>query len=235
MKIAIMQPTYLPWLGYFAMMDQVDEFVFFDSVQFAGRSWQQRNRIKTGNGEQMLTIPVSKKGKRDQLINEVEIQSEADFAASHIKTISMAYSRAPHFKEYSPAFFDILNKKHDRLADLTMELITHFHSVLGLQCRFSKSSQMDVSGTKADLLADICQKLGADTYLSAVASRDYIEESTAFQDRNISVLYNEYDHPQYSQLFGDFLPYMAIVDLLFNEGPRSIDIVRSGIRQRISA
>jgi hypothetical protein len=231
MRIAIMQPTYLPWLGYFAMMDQVEKFVFFDSVQFAARSWQQRNRIKTGNGELMLAIPVSKKGKRDQLIREVEIQTASEFPTNHIKAITMAYSRAPHFQAYAPQIIEVLEKKHVLLADLTIELIQTIHDLLGLRCSFMRSSELDVDGSKADLLADICSKLNANVYLSAPGSREYIELSDAFQTRNIEVIYNEYHHPQYHQLFGEFLPYMGAIDLLFNEGPNSLAVLRSGIKQ----
>lgn len=228
-RIAIMQPTYFPWLGYFAMMDRVSEFIFLDSVQFAARSWQQRNRIKTANGELMLTVPVSKKGKREQLISEVEIAYSSDFPDKHVKAVTMAYRRAPYFDKYAPDIFAVLEKKHLRLADMTIELIKHVQGLLGIQCRVLRSSELDVAGNKAELLAQICDSRGAQVYLSAPGSRDYIIESDAFSRRRIDVVYHEYLHPVYKQLYGEFAPYMAVVDVLMNEGPASADIIRGGI------
>jgi hypothetical protein len=233
MRAAIMQPTYLPWLGYFAMMDQVDVFVFLDSVQFNARSWQQRNRIKTAHGEQMLTVPVSKKGKRDQLISEVCIQTESSFVQDHKKAMQMSYSKAPFFAEYSRAIFSVLERGHTSLCDLNIDLIQAGCDSMGLQCKFLRSSELSCDGAKADLLVSICKAIGATTYLSAPGSRAYIEESTAFQDANIDVVYNDYHHPEYHQLYGEFLPYMAFVDLLFNTGPAAHEVLISGIQSRV--
>jgi hypothetical protein len=182
-----------------------------------------------------LTIPVSKKGKRDQLINEVEIQYGGEFPNNHIKAITMAYSRAPYFAEYSPKVLAVLEKRPALLADFSIEMIETVNSLLGLECKLMRSSSLTASGSKADLLADICSQLGANVYLSAPASREYIELSDAFQTRGIDVVYNEYHHPQYHQLFGEFLPYMGVIDLLFNEGPRGLEVLRSGIREPVGA
>ncbi len=228
-KIAIMQPTYFPWLGYFALMDRVDEFVFLDSVQFERRSWQQRNRIKTANGVQLLTVPVMKKGLRQQKINEVEIQQDVNYIAKHIGSISAAYSKAPFYDRYREDLFSVLAENYTKLSDLTIGLTVKLKNMLGIECCLCKSSDMDVSGTKADLLANICEQLSATQYISPVGSRGYLEASTAFQEKNIAVEYNEYIHPEYPQLFGTFEPFMSIIDLLFNTGPDSLAIIRSGV------
>lgn len=226
--IAIMQPTYLPWIGYFGMIDRADIFVFLDSVQFARRSWQQRNRIKSANGEQMLTVPVLSKGARNQTIAEVQVDRGSRFAEKHRRAIEHALGKAPHFKDHAGGLLDVLNAGHERLADLNIELITWASAALGISSRFVRSTQLDVQGAKAELLADICRTLEGDVYLSAPGSRDYIEGSDAFDVRGIAVRYHDYQHPTYPQLHGAFAPYMSAVDLLFNVGPHSLQSIRSG-------
>lgn len=229
MKAAIMQPTYLPWMGYFALMDQVDEFVFLDSVQFTRRSWQQRNRIKSPQGEHCLTIPVFKKGLRDQLIKDVVIDKSSDYARDHMMTIKLSYAQAPYFKEYHQEIFSIFERGHERLADLTIDLIVRLKDVLGIKTKCLKSSDLNIDGKKDGLLSDICLHLKVDHYVSPVGSKVYLLDSPEFTDKHIQVSYNEYQHPEYHQLFGSFLPYMSVIDLLFNEGPKSLEIIRSGI------
>lgn len=223
-----MQPTYLPWIGYFGMIDRADVFVFLDTVQFARRSWQQRNRIKTANGAQMLTVPVHKKGARDQKIAEVQIDSESHFAEKHIRAIEHALSKAPFFEDYAAGLFGILQAGHPKLADLNIALITWLAETLGISCRVLRSSQIEAGGTKADLLASICAALDGEVYISAPGSSDYIENSDAFDNHGIRVAYHRYEHPTYPQLYGDFEPYMSAIDLLFNLGPQSLERIRSG-------
>ncbi len=230
MRVAIMQPTYLPWLGYFGMIDQVDTFIIFDSVQFAKRSWQQRNQIKTANGPKWLTVPISSKGKRGQLINEVEIDTTRNFQTTQIASLESNYRKSPYFLEYSPELFSLLEKSHVHLSELTVELIEWFCGMLGITTPIKYSSKMENAGTKADLLAMLCGQVNATEYISAPGSREYLEQSDAFDKRGIPIKYNEYDHPVYPQLFGDFTPYMSIVDLIFNAGPESLSIIRKGYK-----
>jgi len=226
----IMQPTFLPWIGYFAMMDRAQHFVFLDSVQFAKRSWQQRNQIKTASGAQWLTISVLSKGLREQLIADVRIDHSSECIEKTIKTLTASYSKAPYFKEYSEPLFRILQKKHEFLADLNIEFICEIARILGINTEFIRSSQMGVEGRKADLLATIAEKLKTTTYISALGSKDYLDESTAFAERNIKICFNHYEHPQYPQLHGEFVPYMCVLDLIFNVGPKSLEMIRSGCR-----
>jgi hypothetical protein len=226
-RLAIMQPTYLSWLGYFSLMDRVDYFVFLDSVQFERRSWQQRNRIKKSNGIQMLTVPVLKKGKRDQKIFEVEIDPNSRFREEHENAINSAYASAPYYKQYAEGLLDVLKRGHTHLAELNIDLISFVRDELKIETDFCRSSDMDVNGSKADLLADICQQLDADEYVSPVGARGYMEMSSAFADRGIKVSYHDYLHPHYSQLYGTFEPYMSAIDLLFNEGDDSRSVLRS--------
>lgn len=230
--VAIMQPTYLPWIGYFAMIDQVDEFIYLDSVQFARRSWQQRNRIKTAQGEMMLTIPVLNKGFRDQTLAETVIAADSNFGQKHWRSIEAAYGRAPHFAAYAPAFAPLFADPPARLADFTIDLIDTICGIFGITTPRRRSSTMISQGSKADLLANLCREAGAERYLSAPGSRDYIEASTAFADLGVDVDYHGYEHPVYPQGKGDFLPYMAAIDLLFQQGAeRGLDMLRAGVKQ----
>lgn len=226
--LAIMQPTYLPWIGYFDLIDQSDQFVFLDSVQFEKRSWQQRNRIKGPEGIHWLTVPVQTKGKHDQLIQDVQLSKTEDFPDKHIKMIQFYYAKAPFFKPYFEELRSILSKDHDKLSDLNIELIEWACSKLAIQKPFRRSSSLGCSGRNVELLVNICKLLGATRYLSAQGSKVYIDEHNLFGPRGIELIYHDYQPHAYSQLFGPFVSHLSILDLLFNHGPGSIAILRKG-------
>jgi hypothetical protein len=228
-RVAIMQPTYLPWCGYFGLMKYVDIFIFLDSVQFAKRSWQQRNQIKTPQGAQWLTVPVASKGKRDQMISEVELDNSSNFVSNHRKSIESNYAKAPYFKELGPALLAHIEGQMF-LADLNIGVIERCRKLLGIETNMLRSSLMQGKGAKADLLASLCEEVGATEYITVPGSKDYLDESSAFADIGVPVRYFNYRHPEYPQLFGDFLPYMSVIDILFNCGDHSADLVHSGIR-----
>lgn len=227
-RVAIMQPTYLPWCGYFALMQSVDLFIFFDSVQFARRSWQQRNQIKTAKGAQWLTVPVVTKGKRDQTIAEVEIDSSAHFASAHRKSIELNYSRAPFFDALAPDVLSLIEKPRELLAELNIDLILQMKEMLGIATPVAQSSELSGAGVKADLLASLCSNVGASEYVSPPGSRDYIEQSDAFDKIGVPVRYLQFAHPEYPQLFDGFLPYMSTIDMLFNYGHQSLSLIETG-------
>ncbi|MEC9368528.1 MAG: WbqC family protein [Pseudomonadota bacterium] len=229
-SVAIMQPTYLPWMGYFALMDRVDQFVLLDCVQFERASWQQRNRIKGPTGEQMLTVPVFKKGLREQLISDVRINAEAGFPESHIRAIDNCYARAEFRDAYFPPLRAILSRSHEKLMALTIELIGWLADALGISTPRVVAGSLGAGGRKADLLADICGRLGADTYVSPPGAQNYMERNEAFDRAGIRVVTHSFEHPRYTQLHGDFVPQLSVIDLLFNEGPGSSAILRSGLR-----
>lgn len=233
--VAIMQPTYLPWLGYFALMDCVDTFVYLDSVQFARRSWQQRNRIKSSTGEVMLTIPVAKKGLREQKIAEVEIIYGPEFPRRHIDIITANYRGAKFFDTYSPALYGLLESGNRKLADLTISIVEWLAETFGIATRRVRSLKMDGAGVKADLLVNLCQQLGAGRYISPPGSHDYLANSDAFVKAGIRLLYHAYEHPSYCQLHGAFVPLMSAIDLLFNVGPDSLSVIRTGQRPSVEA
>lgn len=227
--VAIMQPTYLPWIGYFAMIDRVDVFVLLDSVQFARRSWQQRNVIKTATGPQTLTVPVQHEGHQDVMIAEARIPRIGDFADTHCKSINHAYAKAPFYADYAPQVLRALARPCKRLGDYTIAIIETLCRCLGITTSLLRSSDLPVSGRKAALLVAICEEIGADHYLAVPGSRAYLEAAPDFPEAGIDVSYHEFRHPAYAQLHGKFLPYMSAIDLLFNNGPQSLAVLRQGV------
>jgi hypothetical protein len=232
MKVAISQPTYLPWLGYFDLIDQVDAFVFLDSVQFEKQSWQQRNRIKTPAGLQWLIIPVIFHGRLGQRIQDVEIR-ETGFWRNHLRAIELNYRRTPFFAKYYEEFAGMLEQcsRNALLAELNICLIQWFCGVFGIQTPVWRSSAMNESGGRCTYLVNLCRSLRANSYLSPLGSADYLlKDLREFSDAGIEVTFQNYDHPQYRQLFPPFVPYASALDLLFNEGPGSVEIIRKGRR-----
>lgn len=210
-------------------MQYVDIFIFLDSVQFAKRSWQQRNQIKTLQGAQWLTAPVASKGKRGQMICEVELDNSSNFVSNHRKSIESNYAKAPYFKDIGSALLDRI-KGQMLLADLNIGIIEHCLNLLGIETNMLRSSLMQSRGAKADLLASLCKEVGATEYISVPGSKNYLDESSAFEDIGVPVHYFNFHHPEYPQLFGDFLPYMSVIDILFNCGDQSADLISSGIK-----
>ena len=232
MRVAISQPAYLPWLGYFDLMDQCDAFVLLDSVQFEKQSWQQRNRIKTPLGLQWLTVPVEFRGRLGQKINEVEIR-QTDFFKNHLRAIELNYRRAPHFERYFPGLAEIVESASPAtfLADLTIRLIEWFREELGIHTRLLRSSGLPAVGRRSELLVNLCKGFDADSYLSPRGSSVYLlDELSQFEDAGIAIMFQHYEHPEYPQQFPPFCPFASVLDLLFNVGEGALEIVRSGRR-----
>jgi hypothetical protein len=231
-KIAIAQPTYLPWLGYFDLLDQVDKFVLLDTVQFEKQSWQQRNRIKTPTGLLWLTIPVVFRGRLGQRIVDVEIR-DPDFWRGHLRAVELNYRRAPYFDKYYPDLSDLLQVgcRGLRLAEMTVALLRWLSESLGIFTPIVRSSDLIVAGKRTHLLGEICSSLGATTYFSPVGSAEYLlNELPILTSRGVDVVFHRYEHPFYRQLFPPFQPQASVIDLLFNEGQNSLEILRSGRR-----
>ena len=231
-KIAIAQPTYLPWLGYFDLLDQVDKFVLLDTVQFSKQSWQQRNRIKTPTGLQWLTVPVVFRGRMGQRIVDAEIR-EPEFWRDHLRTIELNYRRAPFFDLYYPALSELLRAGSSglRLAELTIALFRWLSEVLGIKTPIVRSSELAAEGKRTQLLAEICSLSGATTYVSPLGSADYLlHEMPILTGRGVTVVFQHYEHPLYHQLFPPFQAHASVLDLLFNEGGKSLATIRSGRR-----
>jgi hypothetical protein len=236
---AIMQPTFFPWIGYFDLIDQVESFVFFDDVQLVKRSWQVRNRIKSANGELFLTVPVKKNKNRDELlISETEISYDENWQSKHLKSIESAYKKAYYFDSIFSFLQAHYQRKHETIALFNEDFITGVAINIGIKTTFvSSSSLQGIEGVKDGRLAAICKKLAADEYLSPQGSAIYIEAETAggkLTEEGIALYYHVFQHPVYRQLYGQFVPYMGIVDLLFNEGfDNALAIIRSGRQKKM--
>ena len=221
MKIAIMQPTFIPWIGYFSMMQYVDKFVILDNVQFDKRSWQQRNKIRTKEESIWLTIPVKSKKQHLQKINEVEILYDKDFICKIIKTIESNYKKTSFYNDFSSELFSLMLERPKFLSDLTIKLIIYIKEYLEIKTEIIIASDMNVEGKKDTLLANICQLLKASRYISPVGSQIYLDNSLDFKSKEIKIEYFDFIHPNYKQTFFNFMPYMSIIDLIFNFGPKS--------------
>ncbi|MFZ1132843.1 MAG: WbqC family protein [Terriglobales bacterium] len=235
MKIAIAQPTYLPWLGYFDLLDQVDQFVLLDTVQFEKQSWQQRNRIKTPTGLLWLTVPVVFRGRLGQRIVDVEIR-DPDFWRDHLRAVELNYRRAPFFDRYYPPLQEVLSASPGlRLAELTVTLVRWLVEDMGITTPIVRSSELAVDGKRTELLGEICNLSGATTYVSPLGSADYLlDELPILTGRGVEVVFQHYEHPTYRQLFPPFQPYASVLDLLFNEGENSLAAIRSGRREPLA-
>ena len=232
--IAIMQPTYMPWLGYFAMIDQVNSFVFLDDVQLVKRSWQVRNKIKAQEEELVLSIPIAKKSTReDMLICNTMYSKDINWKEKHLLSIKHNYAKAKYFKDIYNFLIPFYQKGYSSIGDFTSSLIIAIAKEIGISTFFLFSSKIEKNKGKKDvLLSNICLSLGAKSYLSAQGSASYIEEYNPGGDlvqQNIDVFYQNYQHPVYRQLGKQFISHIGIYDLLFNEGfNNSLEIIRSG-------
>ena len=226
-NVAIMQPTYLPWSGYFGLIESVDIFVILDNVQFAKRSWQQRNQIKTPTGAVWLSVPVFSKGKREQTIQVTRINKDDDFSIRHKRSIELNYKKSKFFAKEYEDIFKLINSNELYLSELNIKLIKYFCKRLKIKTQIIRSKDINLTGKKAELLCSICKELNADNYISPPGSRDYLEASNSFRDANINVNYYLFQHPIYSQLWGKFLPYMSVIDMIFNCGDESINLIKN--------
>lgn len=227
-RLVVLQPSYLPWLGYLDQYHWADDFVLYDDVQYDKHGWRNRNRIKTGQGVQWLTVPVLTKGLDKPLIHEIEVNQQQKWQKKHLTSITQAYAKSPYYDWLYPTLEQTLSQDWQKLIDLNLELLRGLCQLLELPWKVHLSSQLEVAGTKTQRLVTICQKFGATDYLTGDAARDYLDESL-FEAAGIRVHWHSYEHPVYEQRFDGFEPYLSIVDLMFNVGPESLKVLaRSG-------
>lgn len=205
-------------------MDQADLFCFLDNVQYKKNEWQNRNRIKTAQGWQWLTVPVQY--RFPEKINEVTISGRIDWQRKHLQAIYTNYGKASYFNRYIDFFEKIYNTTWEYLSDLNMYLIDGLCDLLGMgKIRTIRSSEMDLREDPTDRLIDICLQVGADTYLAGAAGSGYMDMKR-FEEKGITVRFQAFEHPKYPQLFGDFVSHLSVMDLLMNCGPDSLSIIR---------
>ena len=218
-----MQPTYLPWLGYFDLINSVDCFVFLDDVQFARRSWQQRNKILLNGAEHTLTIPVFSKGKRDQLIHEVIINDESGWRRKHSDSLVRAYQKANENRMLLNKILEIINSDEVRLSKINQSVIEIITRHIGITTDLLISSEIGCAGSSSNKLFNICKAIGGKIYVSAAGSKEYIEREQVFEKNNMKVRYQDYVCKEYSQKSSSgFIPLMSAIDFLFNSNMQDI-------------
>mgnify|MGYP006118087633 CR=1 FL=1 len=220
-----MQPIFLPWIGYFSMISKVDKFVLLDNVQFNKRSWQQRNKIKAKNDFILLTVPVVTKGLITQNILDVRINNSEKYIEKHIASIIHLYSKTKYFNDYAERIFEIYHQKFTLLSEMNIAFIKLFCDILNIKKDIPKASSINISGKREYLLLNICKYYDAKIYLSAPGSSNYLTETNLFETNNIKIEYFKYEHPVYHQVNGKFMPYLSIIDLIFNEGKNGIQYI----------
>jgi hypothetical protein len=221
------QPVYLPWLGLFHKIAISDTFCYFNNVQYQVKDWNNRNKIKTFNGEIWLTVPVLTKGYRDKKIREIEINNETNWRRKHWLSIYLNYKKTPFFSKYAPFLEETYKKEWRYLTDLNEYMLKWFMETLGIKVNYLKASELRLEGHKSGLVLDMCKKLKANTYVFGTLGKDYADEKD-FTKSGVNVYFQDYHHPVYRQPFGQFSPYMSIIDLLFNEGDKSLEVLMSG-------
>jgi hypothetical protein len=227
MRVFVHQPEYLPWLGFFDKLARCDVYVVYDDAQYQHGGFHNRNRIRTPAGWEWLTVPIMH--GHPQTLKDVKIYGD-QWRAKQVNMIKTHYRKAPYFLEYYPLIEEALLFTHKLLINLNLHLIRSIAGVLGIDVHMLRSSEFPYDGAeKNEKLVSMCKFIGADTYLSGSGGRSYINEEL-FNQSGICVQWHSYEHPHYHQAFGGFEPNLSVIDLLFNRGPESKEIILGGGR-----
>lgn len=226
-KVAILQSNYIPWKGYFDLINMVDEFILYDDMQYTKRDWRNRNKIQTPQGLKWLSISVVVKGKYFQKISETKI-SDKDWGKKHWAMIKQNYSKAPYFKEYKDIFEELyLNCNEEYLSQINYKFILAICKILGITTNIRWSSEFDRIDGQTEKLLGICKDCNADIYLSGASAQDYFDMELAKKE-NIEVEWMDYGgYKEYHQMFEPFEHGVSILDLIFNEGSNAIMLMKS--------
>ncbi len=229
MILTIHQPEYLPWLGFFNKLMYSDMYVALDNVQYRHKYFQNRNRIMTTNGDCWVNVPVYRKGNRDLFIQDIKINNETNWREKTWKNIYFSYKKAPYFNKYSEYFENLYSKEWNNLSDLNLDIIKNICSFLNFDIEIKKASNLNIEGVGSKLILDICTSIKPDVYISGksgIGGRGN-EMEDKFFDNNIKVLYQNFNHPNYNTAFRNFVPSMSVIDLLFNYGSDSVDVLKN--------
>lgn len=226
-KVAIVQSNYIPWKGYFDLINSVDEFILFDDMQYTRRDWRNRNKIKTAKGLIWLTIPVQVKGKYYQNIKDTEI-IDMEWGHQHWKTIILNYNRARYFPTYKHIFEPLyLNCQEKYLSQINYLFIVNICKILGINTKISWSMDYNIVEGKTERLISLCKQAQGTEYISGPAAKDYINEDL-FKQENIKLSYIDYsNYPEYHQLFTPFEHGVSVIDLIFNQGENAKKYMKS--------
>lgn len=223
--VVVLQPGYLPWLGFFDQLHRADVFVYYDDVQFDKHGWRNRNRVKAPTGEpQWLTVPVRHKGLDWPRILDVEIDNRTPWARKHLGTLRHFYARAPHVGRYLPELEKLLVRGWERLVDLDIAVVELITGWLGFERSMLRASELGIGGDQSERLLAICRHLGANRYLTGDSARAYLD-TALFERHGVEVAWQHYEHPVYPQQHGAFVPYLSAIDLVLNCGDASLGIL----------
>ena len=222
MIVSVHQPHYLPWLGYFDKILKSDCFVILDTVQFKKNEFQNRNKVKTSQGWQWLTVPVSYRFR--MRIDEVPINNRTNWRHKHVQTLLANYRKAPFFDDAMSVVQDIYDREWDRLAELNTFCVVEMSRALGIKTPIRFARDFDLPEEPTGRLVRLCQELGASSYLSGAGGKGYLDEEQ-FGEAGIEIVFQDYHHPTYPQQHGDFELYMSSLDLLMNCGSESLGIL----------
>lgn len=225
MIVAIHQPQYLPWLGYFDKLRQADIFCFLDNVQYKKNEWQNRNQIKTAQNRQWLTVPVLY--RYPQKINTVPINNTVDWKHKHLQALITNYGKAPFFKDVIGCFESVYAQDWRFLSPLNIHLVERLCRMMKINTRTISASGLNVSEDPTDRLIDICKSVGGDIYLSGPDGAKYLNLDRC-KERGLTVRFHRFNHPVYPQRYGSFQSHLSVVDLVFNCGPESLRVIESG-------
>ena len=219
------QPNYLPWLGFFDKMQRSNLFIIEDNVQFENRGFTNRVQIKQQSEPRWLTVPVEG-GNKKKAINEIKIsrKGELDWARRHWLSIKYHYSKAPFWDTYSSFFEDAYKRSWERLIDLNLHLINGLKSFFGIETPLIFASKLKAKGHKSDLILTQCKILNTPVFLAGAGSRDYIDVES-FKEQNVTLLFQEFKHPIYKQVHGQFIPKLSAIDFLFCCGGNSFSLI----------
>ncbi len=231
MMISIQQPEFFPWLGYFDKMLQVDKIVFLDNVQFKKRYFENRNKIRTPQGWVWLNVPVKTKGRYTQMIREVEIDNSQHWQRKIVSALEHSYKKTQYWNDFGIQLCRFVWRPYHYLLDFNIAIIQACMQRLGIEREWYMASSLQTKQVGSDLILEICRKMDASDYLSGSFGRDYLKEND-FHINNINVHYQNFIHPVYEQIHGKFEPAMSIVDLYFNHGPKSINILKNNLKTR---
>lgn len=219
--IAIHQPNFIPWLGYFYKWMNCDLFILLDDVQYSRRSFINRNKIKTPQGEKWITIPVMNKGNYYQKINEAKISNDSNWQKKILGSIKANYSKSPFYSKYFPKLNELLTNRHESLVELNIALLIWTSSELGIEIPYKRSSDLKkVNKKSTERLISICKAVGADSYFSGFGGEKY-QNQQLFEKNRIKLVTSDFVNPVYPQLWGSFVDNLSVLDLMFNCGENS--------------
>jgi len=228
-KVVIHQPDFLPHLAFFHRLLNIDLYVIFDSAQFVdgtSRSWMHRDQIKTAQGKKWLSLSVEK-ANRNTPIKDIQLSTNVDWRANNLNLLHQNYDRAPFSEEIFPYIDELYSNQTNSLVEFNLFSIKTLSSLLDINVETCRASELHAQGSSNALLVELLAEVGATTYLSGIGARDYFDPKP-FDAANIKVEWQKFDHPNYTQLHGEFIPYLSSVDILFCCGiEKSREILRN--------